>query len=178
MSLETRELVHTALLVALCVAVGYLLAGIPNVELLSAAIFTSGVLKGARRGALVGGLAESIYAGLNPYGVSPPPLLAAQILGMSSIGAAGGWLRGLLAVRSWGVQAVLAGASGFVLTLVYDVLTNSAIFLTARESSSWAAVVIAGLSFPFPLAHALGNSASFALVAPAVRGAVLGRGAA
>jgi len=34
--------------------------------------------------------------------------------------------------------------------------------------------MLAGLSFPFPLAHALTNSAGFAIVVPAVRRA-LGR---
>ena len=88
--MDTRELIHTALLVAVCVALGYLMAAVPNVELISVAIFTAGTLKGVRRGALIGALAEGIYAGVNPYGVSPLPLLVSQILGMSVLGAAGG----------------------------------------------------------------------------------------
>ncbi len=173
--MQTRDLVHIALLVALCAALGYLMAGVPNVELISAAVFTSGSLQGVRRGALIGAAAELIYAGLNPYGVSPLPLYAAQVAGMSAIGAGGGALSRALAARPWAVRVALAGGSGFVLTLLYDVLTNSAIWLGARESSRWVAVVLAGLSFPFPLAHALGNTVGFALVTPAVRSALLRR---
>jgi hypothetical protein len=166
--MSTRDLIRTALLVALCVAVGYLLAGIPNVELLSASVFTSGLLVGARRGALVGLLSEGIYSALNPWGVAPPPLYAAQLLGFACTGAAGGLLRGILPRLALPVQAAVAGLCGFVLTLGYDVLTNSAIWLTVRETTPWAAVLLGGLSFPFPLAHPLGNTVAFAVVAPAV----------
>ena len=170
--MDTRELVQTALLVAACVAVGYLLAAVPNVELISACIFTAGVLKGVRRGAVVGGLAELIYAGFNPYGVAPLPLLGAQVLGMTLIGATGG-IFGACTRRSHAVpQAWLAGVLGFVLTLVFDVLTNTAGYLMARESTPLVAYVLAGLSFPFPLAHALTNAAGFALLVPSVRRAL------
>jgi uncharacterized membrane protein len=165
---ETRELIQTALLIALCVAVGYLMAGVPNVELISAAIFTAGLLVGVRRGALVGAVAEALYAGFNPYGVSAPPLLAAQILGMTLIGCTGGALRGIWLHLEWRLQSAVAGVAGFVLTLVFDVLTNSAVYVSLRETTSWAAVVVGGVTFPFPFAHALGNTLAFALVAPSV----------
>lgn len=173
--MQTRDLVHIALLVALCAAVGYAMSGVPNVELISAAIFTSGTLQGVRRGALIGAMAELIYAGFNPYGVSPLPLYAAQVAGMGMIGAAGGAVSPLLARQPRPLQVLLAGTAGLVLTLLYDVLTNSAVYLGARESSSWMAVVVGGLSFPFPLAHAIGNTIGFALVTPAVRSALLRR---
>jgi hypothetical protein len=173
--MQTRELVHIALLVALCAAVGYVMSGVPNVELISAAIFTSGTLQGVRRGAVIGAMAELIYAGFNPYGVSPLPLYAAQVAGMGLIGAAGGAVSPLFARQPRPLQVLLAGTAGLVLTLLYDVLTNSAIYLGARESSTWMAVVVGGLSFPFPLAHVIGNTVGFALVTPAVRSALLRR---
>jgi len=173
--MQTRDLVHIALLIALCAALGYLMAFVPNVELISAAVFASGSLQGVRRGAVIGAGAELIYAGFNPYGVSPPPLYAAQVIGMSAVGAGGGGLRRALAACPWPLQAALAGGSGFVLTLLYDVLTNTAIWLGARESSNWMAVVAMGLCFPFPLAHVIANTVSFAVVTPAVRSALLRR---
>jgi len=151
---------------ALCVALGYALASIPNVELISAATFTCGARSGARRGALVGALAEAVFAGFNPQGVSPPPLYAAQILGFTLLGAAGGWLRPLVARGPWPLRIIAAGACGLSLTLVYDVLTNIAVWVTVRESATFAAVVLGGLSFPFPFAHALGNTIAFAIVVP------------
>ena len=164
----TDELARTALMVALCAAIGYLLAGVPNVELISAAVFTCGALSGVRRGALVGLLAEGIYAGVNPNGVSPPPLYAAQILAFALIGAAGGALHRVLPRLPLVLQAVLAGGCGFVLALVYDLFTNSAVYLLFRSTSSWAATLAGGLTFPFPLAHELGDALGFALVVPAV----------
>ncbi len=167
--METRELIRTALLVALCVAVGYLLAPIPNIELLSAAIFTSGVLTGPRRGAVIGCMAETLYSGLNPYGFAPLPLLLAQVLAMTAIGTTGGVLGRPTERLSRAADAILAGVSGLVLTLFYDILTNLAGYVLVRESTPFLAYMIAGLSFPFPLAHAGSNIVSFALVVPSVR---------
>jgi hypothetical protein len=167
--MSTHELARTALMVALCAAVGYLLSGIiPNLELISAAVFTCGVLTGVRRGALVGLLAESIYAGINRNGVSPPPLYAAQLLGFTLIGAGGGMWHRLLPRLPLPLQAGIAAFCGFLLTLAYDVLTNTAIWAMFRGTSSWTATMIGGLTFPFPLAHPLGNTVGFALVVPAV----------
>ncbi len=167
--METRELIRTALLVALCVAVGYLMAPIPNLELLSAAIFTSGVLTGARRGAVIGCTAETIYSGLNPYGFAPLPLLLAQVFGMTVIGTAGGLLGRPTERLSRVADAMFAAACGLILTLLYDIVTNLAGYLLVRESTPFLAYMIAGLSFPFPLAHAGSNSVCFALVVPSVR---------
>jgi len=173
----TRDLVQTALLAALCAAVGYLFSSLPNVELISATTFACGVWAGPRRGALVGALAEAVYAGFNRYGVSPPPLYASQILGFAFLGAAGG-VAGPMLRRVPAAAAVgFAAASGFVCTLVYDVLTNAAVWVMAREQS-FAAVVWGGLVFPFPFAHALGNTVAFAFVVPAVLRALRHRRAA
>lgn len=166
--MATRQLIQTALFTALCVSLGYLLAGVPNLEILSASVFTSGVLLGARRGSVVGGMAELLYAGLNPYGLAPLPLLSAQVVGVAVIGASGGLVAPLAAPRSWRLQVTIAAVSGFVLTLLFDVLTNAAGFLMVRESAHFIPYMVAGLSFPFPLAHALTNTASFAVIVPAV----------
>ncbi len=173
----THLLVRTALLAALCAALGYALAGVPNVELISAAVFTSGALVGPRRGALVGALAETVFAGFNPNGVSPPPLYAAQVLGFMLYGAAGGWLGAGVRRGPWALRVLVAAVTGFALTLGFDVLTNTAVWFTVRESSTLAAVVLGGLAFPFPLAHALFNTVGFALVVPATLRAVERRSA-
>lgn len=171
----THDTVRTALLAALCAVVGYLLAGVPNIELISTSVFTCGVLLGVRRGVVIGVLAEAIYAGLNPNGIAPPPLFVAQLLAFALLGAGGGVVRPVFTRLPFALQAGVAAASGFVLTLVYDVLTNIAVWVTVRESASLAAIVIGGLSFPFPLAHAAVNTVAFGLIVPAVRRAVVRR---
>ena len=176
-SAPTRDRVRTALLAALCATIGYLLAGVPNVELISAAVFVCGALLGVRRGALIGLLSEGIYAGLNPNGLSPPPLFVAQIIGFVLLGAGGGAVGPLLRRSSLGLQAGIAAVCGLTLTLVYDVLTNIAVWFMAREAASLVAVVIGGLSFPFPLAHAAVNTLAFGAIVPAVLRAVQRRSA-
>jgi hypothetical protein len=166
--MSTHELARTALMVALCAAIGYLFAGIPNIELITAAVFTCGVLTGVRRGALVGLLAEGIFAGINPNGVSPPPLYASQLIGFTLIGAGGGALHRILPRLPVPLQVGIAFTSGFLLTLIFDILTNTAIWLMFRSSSKWVATLVGGLTFPFPLAHPLVNAAGFALVVPPV----------
>jgi uncharacterized membrane protein len=164
---NTRDLIETALMVALCVAVGYLMIPIPNIELLSASVFTCGVLRGGRRGALVGVLTMMLFGTLNPMGVSPPPMFLAQLVGMAIIGAAGG---ALVAVRRSARLAVLAALSGFVLTCLNSILVDTGGWIAFRESSSLGAMILGGLSFPFPLARPLFNAVSFAIVVPAVVG--------
>jgi hypothetical protein len=176
--MSTHDLVQTALMIALCVAIGHVLALVPNVELISAAVCCCGFLAGAGRGALIGGAAALLYFGINPNGAAPPPLLLAQILGLALIGAGGGVLRRSGAQRSTVLLAVLAGLAGFLLTLVYDLLTNTAGFLMVREGVGYVAWLVAGLSFPFPLAHVLLNTATFALAVPAVARRLARRGPA
>ena len=174
----TLDRVRTALLAALCASIGYALATVPNIELISTAVFVCGAHLGVRRGAVIGLLAEGIYAGVNPNGISPPPLYAAQVLGFGLVGAGGGVMRPVLGRAPIGLQAALAAGCGFALTLAYDVLTGVAVWFMAREGASLAAIVLGGLSFPFPLAHAGFNTLAFAVAVPAVLRAIRRRGAA
>jgi hypothetical protein len=163
----TRVLVRMALLVAVCAALGYALAGAP-MELISAAVCTSGVLLGVRRGAVVGALAEAIFAGFNPVGVSPPPLFVTQVLSFAGFGALGGVVRPLVVRGPTPLRVAAAALVGFVATIAYDAATGVAVWATLRDQASLMALVIGSLTFPFPLAHALGNAIAFAVVVPAV----------
>ena len=49
--LKTRKAIMASLLIALTVAVGFALAGVPNVELMTITVFIAGYLLGARLGA-------------------------------------------------------------------------------------------------------------------------------
>jgi hypothetical protein len=162
-------------LAALCAALGYAAVGIPNLELISAAVFTSGVLAGARRGALVGAVAEALFAGFNPMGVSAPPLFVTQVAAFAGFGAAGGACRALVTRGPAWLRVALAALLGFVLTVLYDTATAVAVWVTVREQATLLALVAGALTFPFPLAHALGNAVAFAVVVPAVARALAQR---
>jgi hypothetical protein len=156
-----------ALLVALCVTIGYLFLAIPNVEMFTAAIFASGFLVGAGLGALIGAISALLFSLFNPYGAPTPPLLIAQITCMALTGAVAGWLRncGWLARPAW-ARAALFGMLGFLLTLIYDVLTtlSFALIMTGGEAKKIWASFIFGLGF-YGL-HLLSNTLIFALLVP------------
>ncbi len=98
----TSSIALTAILVALSVALGFLLISVPNVELLTFSVFASGAVLGRWRGALVGALAMAVYSGINPYGsgLGFPPLYFAQILSASLTGLSGGLTSGLWGSRT------------------------------------------------------------------------------
>jgi hypothetical protein len=145
-----RVVILAALFTALSVALGFLLAGIPNFELMTLTVFMSGVFCGARLGSLVGAISIMLYSMLNPLGPAPAPLIAAQVAGFAVDGAAGGLVGSRIQpAGAWGVAA--SAAAGFVLTLVYDVLTTLATAFIAVGShgfgGSLGGVFIAGALF-------------------------------
>ena len=75
-----RVTVRIALFAAMTAALGFLLAPIPNVELVTFCLFAGGSLLGARGGSAAALLAVALYFGLNPYGSSLafPTLFLAQ----------------------------------------------------------------------------------------------------
>jgi hypothetical protein len=146
-----------AVLVAVAVALGMLLAAVPNVEGVSAVSFFSGYLLGAGGGCLVGGLSEGILSLLNPLGPAPPPVLAAQILGMAMMGLSGSLFR--RAAGKPRLLAVLVPAAGAVLTIVYDILTNYGAAVAMGRWRSPIPVLAAGI--PLGLLHVISNAAIF-----------------
>lgn len=178
-SSTVRTPVLMGLFAGTAVGAGYLLAGIPNVELMSLVAALGGVALGSARGAVVGALAAGVFSLASPYGLPAPLLLAAQMAGLGIAGAVGGAAgRRVRAVpdgapvpswRSW-PRAALAG---LVVTVVYDGLTNLAILASFDLP---AGVVLAG-ALPFFLVHVATNVAFFCVIFPALapRLAHLGR---
>lgn len=178
-SSTVRVPVLMGLFAGTAVGAGYLLAGIPNVELMSLVAALGGVALGPARGAVVGALAAGVFSLASPYGLPAPVLLAAQMAGLGTAGAVGG-LVGCRArtvpepppARSWRSWPRAAFA-GLVVTVVYDVLTNLAILASFDLP---AGVVLAG-ALPFFLVHVATNVAFFTVIFPALapRLAHLGR---
>jgi hypothetical protein len=100
---------------------------IPNLEVLTLVVFLSGVLLGARDGALVGTLTMVVYSLLNPYGAVHPLVTLAQVAGEALAGVAGGiGARAGLERLAVPVRAAALGALAVLLTAVFDLLTNAA----------------------------------------------------
>lgn len=121
---------------------GYLFAYIPNFELVSPTIFLAGVLFGLRTGTLVGILTYFIFGLLNPLGMSPLPLLLAQVLVGTIIGLSGG----LCHKKKWNKAHIILPL-GVIITLLSDILTTSSGFLFFPTKKSFLAYFILGLPF-------------------------------
>lgn len=163
---RVRQAVLLGLFSGTGVGLGYLLFGIPGLELMTLNAALAGLALGPLLGAAAGGLAMGVFSLAHPLGVPVPVLLAAQVLGM----ALAGWLGGIAApgIRRarWRVAALLAGVLGLVASLVLDLLTNLAAALAfglpTRETLALAVPVVA--------LHAASNTAAFALALPALAG--------
>ena len=133
-------------------------------------IFLSGLTLNALWGALVGFVAMGIYSGLNPLGsgMSFPPLFFAQLVSMSLCGVIGGFLKPFFVTNRYNIsRLVLLGLSGFVVTLIYDVLTliSYPIFSGLGVVGVYAALV-KGLGFT--LLHQLSNVFIFIITVPRI----------
>ena len=172
--MSTRSVAAVALLAALVAALGFLLAGVPNVELVGLAAFVSGAAVGSRRGAAAGGLGVALYSGLNPYGAAPPPTFLSQVAGGALFGAAGGFVaarghadsaRGGRASRILAPGGpVLLGAAGLLLTLAYDGLTNYGTAVSIGAAADPWPVLVGG--WAFGVWHVVWSTAFFATLGP------------
>ncbi len=164
-----RQPVLLGLFSGTAVGAGYLLAGIPNVELMTLIIALCGGVLGARAAFAGGALAAIIYSLGSPYGLPVPLLLAAQAVGFGLtgvFGAIGG--NRVLSCSFKGKQllaAVWAAAIGLGSTLIYDLLTNVASILAFDLGETTAlAYLLAGV--PLALVHMGSNAVIFASLMP------------
>ncbi|RKZ17747.1 hypothetical protein DRQ50_04665, partial [bacterium] len=143
----------------------------------------AGLAMGPGSGFVVGALAAGVYSVGSPYGVALPPILVAQVLGMAIAGVSGGLLGPRLgALGSARRQAVAAGALGALTALIFDLITNLAIWMAYDTPLA----TVAAMAVTMFLVHVVVNTVVFALVVPAVaqrlrnlvRGGLVGRGAA
>lgn len=155
-----------SLLVAVAVSLGFALAALPNVELVTVTVFISGFLLGPGFGAGVGAAAAVLFSAFNPLGAALPPLLAAQALGQSVAGFAGGAVGPVIVRLPRRILASAAAAGvGLALTVLYDVLTNAGAYVTMTGERTFEALVkfiAAGMLFSG--VHIVWNTAVFAAV--------------
>ncbi len=156
------KIAYGAILIALAVALGYALALVPNIELVTLTLAFGGFLLGGLWGMLVGAMGFGLYSVLSPFGAAPPPLLLAQIIGGAFIGLCGSFLRRIRR-RDW-LFYIASGAAGFFVTLFYDISTNIGSFIMISSESTLVPFIVGGLSFS--IVHILANTAIFAILFP------------
>ncbi|MBD3367289.1 MAG: hypothetical protein GF405_03805 [Candidatus Eisenbacteria bacterium] len=177
-----RNVALPAVFVGTAVALGFLLAPVPNVELVTFTIFAAGGVLGGGRGALVGALTAALYSGLNPAGsgVAIPTLFAAQVIAWALVGAAGGLTERIylpLGRGADGLRTALSGGLGALLTLMYQgaVIVGLALagMTIGGSGFAWAtwrhdlAAALTANAF-FSLVHVVSNAILFAVLAPRI----------
>ncbi len=150
---------RAALFVALAVGLGFAGSVIPNVELVSITVFLGGAATGAAYGGFIGLAAELLFSGLNPLGPALPLVFAAQLTGMATCGVAGGLLGPHLLRCTVAFRTTLLALTGFVLTLLFDVLTNLGLGL---HLGPVAATLAGGLALS--VVHVVANMFVFAVL--------------
>lgn len=165
----TQRAAIVAVFTAACVASNFLLIGVVNVKFMDLIVFIAGFIFGPLIGASVGILTWMVYGTINPYGFSLPILMATSI-GESLYGIAGG----LLGARSPRVVSLTLSTSvkfaiiGFLLTFIYDLMTNVTSGLTAGIP-----ITVALLSgIPFAIVHEFSNALFFFIGAPPLASAL------
>lgn len=164
---STRRALLASLLIALTVASGQALAGIPNIELVTVLVFVSGFLLGRRAGAIVGAVSAGAHSLFNVMGAAAPPVLAAQIVGYGAIGVVGATAGpAMMRLRRRPLQAVTAALVGAACNLGYLTLVSVATYFTFTTSDTLLVFIWGGITFT-----AIGvawNAAVFAVAVPSM----------
>ena len=151
---KNKKLAYISIFTGLAVSLGYLLSPVPNVELITTAIFLGGYLTDIFSGGVIGALSFFIYGYFNPLGSSPLPLLISQIIGGIIIG-----ITGALCKRFDKISSFFLAIIGFLVTSIYDIITSAAGFIFFPTKKTFIAYILAGLSFS--LIHIISNTLIF-----------------
>ncbi|MCK5833317.1 ECF transporter S component [bacterium] len=164
---ELKKITLSSIIIALAIALGYALAFIPNVELVTFTLAFGGAILGYARGPIIGALGFLLYSILSPYGMAPPPLIVAQVLGGAVIGLGGAILgRSYKKMGSRWIFILISLCVGLISTFIYDLLTNLGSYIVVATSATLIPFLIGGISFS--LIHIASNSMIFAILFPAI----------
>ena len=164
---KTRIIAIIASLSALCVATSYTMLPLFNIKLMDAIIFVAGFSFGAVPGIIIALTAWLVYGTVNPLGLSLPILITVMLA--ETIYGLTGWLlsrnKHVTSSSSSMELFIIFGASGLLMTLAYDLITNS-IFGWLFLGSMWAGLLTMNFPMPMGLIHEASNLILFAFVVP------------
>jgi len=168
-NVRLKKLILASLLTALAVGIGYLFLSIPNVEMITAAVFIAGYIMGPAFGLVIGVLAEFLFSLFNPFGAPALPLLLAQVIAFGFTGLVGGWFQKLWVRKSKGIHIYLyAAGCGLLVTLVYDVLTTLSLVFVLADLNYRGMVALFTGGMIFYLTHVVVNTVIFATIVPVI----------
>lgn len=162
MPMQARKVSIITIMVALCIGTNYALLGIPNVKIMDLLVFICGFMFGPIAGASVGILSWAVYGAINPYGFVPQVWVATMLF-ESVYGLTGGFLGRYLASIDFNELhvslGIFIGATGFILTLVYDLSLNVVYAFAYNEPVVVAMIV----GIPFTVLHEVSNALLFGI---------------
>lgn len=165
----SRKTALIAVLAALCIGTNYVMLPLPNINLMDAIVFTTGLFYGFIPGASVAAIAWLVYGSLNPLGFSAPILLV--VIAAEMIYA---FVGGRLLHTSFGrphkeygsvERYLIFGVAGVFATLAYDIITNAVSGLLAYNSI-WIGLITMNVPLPLGVIHAASNFVLFATISP------------
>lgn len=165
----SRKTALIAVLAALCIGTNYVMLPLPNINLMDAIVFTTGLFYGFIPGASVAAIAWLVYGSVNPLGFSAPILLV--VIGAEMLYAlVGSRLRRTSLGRphkdySSVERYLIFGVAGLFATLAYDIITNAVSGLLAYNSI-WIGLLTMNIPLPLGIIHAASNFVLFATISP------------
>lgn len=159
----SRMIAITAVMTALAIVGNYIVVFIPNVELGTLVLFVTSYVFGPIMALWATLIMSLIFGTLNPWGGFIPQIWASQVVGWIYVVLAGA-ISGKPGRAGYGdtFSSIEIGGIGFVLTSVFDLITNIGYSLTF--SIPYAVALISG--FPFLVVHVASNTILFASVVP------------
>ena len=157
-----------AVLSAVSIATNYTLLPLPNVKLMDAIVFVSGMCLGLVPGLAVAVTTWIVYGSINPLGYSVPTLIIVALSEciFAILGFAMTKTRASNDVRAMIIErSVILGVAGFFATLAYDLITNAA-YGWLFYGSPWLGLVTMNFPLPLGLIHEVSNALFFAIVVP------------
>ncbi|MFX1327401.1 MAG: hypothetical protein ACFE91_04570 [Promethearchaeota archaeon] len=159
---------------ALAIVLGYLLVYIPNIELFTLMIFLSGFILGKRDGMIVGFLSSFIFCYFNPFGSSPLPLLAFQLIHYSITGLLGALTRKLIEKKKlftlngdfYNIPVMaLFGITGALITSNFQIISSIIHVLSFLGTlNEFIPYFLTGIVFT--AIHIIGNTLGFVFILP------------
>ena len=165
----SRKTALIAVLAALCIGTNYVMLPLPNINLMDAIVFTTGLFYGFIPGASVAAIAWLVYGSLNPLGFSAPILLVVISAEMLYAFIGSRLQRTSLGHPHKDYSSVerylIFGVAGLFATLAYDIITNAVSGLLAYNSI-WLGLITMNVPLPLGIIHAASNFVLFATITP------------
>ncbi len=170
MQQRLRKISYSGIFIALIIAVGYTLAYVPNLELVTSMIFLSGYFLGIKNGLFIGILGEFLFSAFNPMGSGLifPPMIIAQMISMAFVGIAGGFVGRYTSKTLFQKKYIIIfGVVGFIVTAFYDSLVSIAYPISAGfDFKQTLGLLMSGLIFS--IMHMVTNLLIFTTILPVV----------